>query len=101
MRLEDLDYPLDPAHIAQTPIEPRDAAKLLVDRGDAAPEHRHVTDLPDLLEPGDLLVVNETRSFRLACGSTGTPGERPRSSCSNPVTRIVAGGRHWSGRPAS
>jgi S-adenosylmethionine:tRNA ribosyltransferase-isomerase len=61
VRLEDLDYPLDPARIAQTPIEPRDAAKLLVDRGDAAPEHRHVTDLPDLLEPGDLLVVNETK----------------------------------------
>jgi S-adenosylmethionine:tRNA ribosyltransferase-isomerase len=61
VRLEDLDYPLDPALIAQTPIEPRDAAKLLVDRGDAAPEHRHVTDLPDLLEAGDLLVVNETK----------------------------------------
>jgi S-adenosylmethionine:tRNA ribosyltransferase-isomerase len=61
VRLEDLDYPLDPAHIAQVPIEPRDAAQLLVDRGDAAPDHRHVTDLPDLLAPGDLLVVNETK----------------------------------------
>ena len=61
MRLEDLDYPLDPALIAQVPIEPRDAAKLLVDRGDAEPEHRHVTDLPSLLQPGDLLVVNETK----------------------------------------
>ena len=61
MRLEDLDYPLDPARIAQVPIEPRDAAKLLVDRGDAPPDHRHVIDLPDLLRPGDLLVVNETK----------------------------------------
>jgi S-adenosylmethionine:tRNA ribosyltransferase-isomerase len=61
VRLEDLDYPLDPARIAQVPIEPRDAAKLLVDRGDAAPDHWHVTDLPALLQPGDLLVVNETR----------------------------------------
>ena len=61
MRLEDLDYPLDQARIAQVPIEPRDAARLLVDRGDREAEHRHVTDLPELLEPGDLLVVNETR----------------------------------------
>ena len=61
MRLEDLDYPLDPAHIAQVPIEPRDAARLLVDRGEADPDHRHVADLPDLLQPGDLLVLNETK----------------------------------------
>ena len=61
MRIEDLDYDLDPALIAQVPIEPRDAARLLVDRGSAGPEHRHVTDLPDLLLPGDLVVVNDTR----------------------------------------
>jgi S-adenosylmethionine:tRNA ribosyltransferase-isomerase len=48
--------------IAQTPIEPRDAARLLVDRGhDRAPAHKVVADLPDLLAPGDLLVVNDTR----------------------------------------
>lgn len=61
VRLEDLDYELDPARIAQVPIEPRDAARLLVDRGHAAPEHRFVSDLADLLAPGDLLVVNETK----------------------------------------
>ncbi len=61
VRLEDLDYDLDPALIAQVPIEPRDAARLLVDRGSAAPEHRHVRDLPELLAPGDLVVVNDTK----------------------------------------
>jgi S-adenosylmethionine:tRNA ribosyltransferase-isomerase len=61
VRLEDFDYELPEACIAQTPVEPRDAARLLVDRGRAAPEHRTVADLPDLLAPGDLLVVNETR----------------------------------------
>ena len=56
------DYDLPPARIAQEPIEPRDAARLLVDLGpDRAPDHRHVRDLPDLLEPGDLLVVNDTK----------------------------------------
>ena len=49
------------ARIAQTPIEPRDAARLLVDRGAQAPEHRYVRDLPDLLQAGDLVVLNETR----------------------------------------
>ncbi len=61
MRLADFDYELPEERIAQTPIEPRDAARLLVDRGDAAPAHRHVRDLPEILRPGDLLVLNETR----------------------------------------
>ena len=57
-----MDYELPPAAIAQVPVEPRDAARLLVDRGLAAPpEHRCVTDLPSLVRPGDLLVVNDTR----------------------------------------
>jgi S-adenosylmethionine:tRNA ribosyltransferase-isomerase len=61
MRLADFDYDLPPERIAQTPIDPRDAARLLVDRGDAAPAHHHVRDLVALLRPGDLLVVNETK----------------------------------------
>ncbi|MFT3854760.1 MAG: tRNA preQ1(34) S-adenosylmethionine ribosyltransferase-isomerase QueA [Ilumatobacteraceae bacterium] len=61
MRLADIDYELPDERIAQQPIEPRDAARLLVDRGSAAPEHRHVRDLPDLLAPGDLLVVNDSK----------------------------------------
>ncbi|MCB0976811.1 MAG: tRNA preQ1(34) S-adenosylmethionine ribosyltransferase-isomerase QueA [Acidimicrobiales bacterium] len=57
-----LDYPLPDAAIAQRPVEPRDAARLLVDRGpDEAPGHRTVADLPDLLLPGDLVVVNDSR----------------------------------------
>ena len=61
MELADFDYELPPDRIAQMPIEPRDASRLLVDRGSAAPEHRHVRDLVDVLRPGDLLVVNETK----------------------------------------
>src|SRR4051794_11860802 len=62
MDAAEFDYPLPPAGIAQTPAEPRDAARLLVDRGPAAaPDHRTVADLPDLLGPGDVLVVNDTR----------------------------------------
>src|SRR5262249_20250464 len=60
--LADFDYPLPPSAIAQTPVEPRDSARLLVDRGPTlGPAHRQVRDLPALLEPGDVVVVNETR----------------------------------------
>lgn len=61
MRLDDFDYHLPDARIAQTPVEPRDASRLLVDRGSDDPEHHLVRDLPDVLRPGDLLVVNETK----------------------------------------
>jgi S-adenosylmethionine:tRNA ribosyltransferase-isomerase len=56
----DFDYDLPPALIAQEPARPRDSARLLVvDAGRL--EDRGVLDLPGLLAPGDLLVVNDTR----------------------------------------
>ena len=56
------DYELPEERIAQQPLAERDAARLLVDRGpDVEPWHRTVRDLPDLLAPGDLLVLNTTR----------------------------------------
>jgi S-adenosylmethionine:tRNA ribosyltransferase-isomerase len=61
VHLSDFEYELPDDRIAQIPCEPRDAARLLVDRGSGAPEHRHVGDLPDLLRSGDLLVLNDTR----------------------------------------
>jgi S-adenosylmethionine:tRNA ribosyltransferase-isomerase len=62
MDVADFAYELPKASIAQTPIEPRDSARLLVDRGPgAAPEHRTVADLPAFVRPGDVVVVNTTR----------------------------------------
>jgi S-adenosylmethionine:tRNA ribosyltransferase-isomerase len=62
MHLADFDYDL-PAHlIAQEPCAERDQARLLVvRRGDQTLEHRTFVDLPELLNPGDLLVLNDTR----------------------------------------
>lgn len=59
--IDEFDYELPASRIAQTPLEDRSSSKLLVDRGTSAPEHRHVSDLVDLLEPDDLLVVNDTK----------------------------------------
>jgi S-adenosylmethionine:tRNA ribosyltransferase-isomerase len=48
--------------VAQVPVEPRDSARLLVATDPSGRvAHRHVADLPDLLRPGDVMVVNETR----------------------------------------
>jgi S-adenosylmethionine:tRNA ribosyltransferase-isomerase len=60
MDAAELDYDLPPAAVAQTPIEPRDHARLLVERAGTV-HHRQVRDLPDLVGPGDLIVVNDTR----------------------------------------
>lgn len=56
----DFDYALPEGAIAQAPVRPRDAARMLVVRGNVL-EDRGVRDLPSLLEPGDVMVVNDTR----------------------------------------
>jgi len=62
MRTDDFDYPLPPERIAQTPIEPRHASRLLVlNRSSGELEHTTFWNLTDYLYPGDLLVINQTR----------------------------------------
>ena len=61
MRTDLFDFPLPPERIALRPARPRDAARLLVVRPGGALEDRVVRDLPELLRPGDQLVVNDTR----------------------------------------
>lgn len=62
MRVDLFDFDLPQDRIALRPVRPRDAARMLVVRGGDAPfEDRGVIDLPDLLEPGDVLVFNDTR----------------------------------------
>ena len=61
MRTDLFDFELPSERIALRPTVPRDAARLLVVRPVGALEDRGVRDLPDLLNPGDALVVNDTR----------------------------------------
>ncbi|QFR32320.1 tRNA preQ1(34) S-adenosylmethionine ribosyltransferase-isomerase QueA [Ancylobacter sp. TS-1] len=63
MRVDLFDFELPPECIALRPVSPRDAARMLVVRPEGTPElaDAHVRDLPELLQPGDALVVNDTR----------------------------------------
>ena len=62
LRASDFDYELDPALIAQRPCTRRDGSRLMVlRRGRGAPAHHVFSEVPRLLRPGDLLVLNDTR----------------------------------------
>ena len=107
MKTSPFEYELPPERIAQTPPEERDGARLLVIGREGAPEprHRRILDLPELLRPGDLLVINRSRVFpaRLrAERSTGgrvellllqevTPGSGVWTAIAKPMRRLRAG----------
>lgn len=62
MKRSDFDFELPKELIAQTPLERRDASRLLVlERDSGAMQHRHFYELPEFLRPGDCLVLNDSR----------------------------------------
>lgn len=73
LTLDDFDYELPDALIAQAPLPERTASRLLVVRGNALADER-ITDLPAQLTPDDLLVFNDTRVIHarlMGCKATG------------------------------
>jgi S-adenosylmethionine:tRNA ribosyltransferase-isomerase len=78
MNLNDFDYDLPESFIAQTPVEPRDSSRLmLLNRFTGDIQHRIFRDITDLLRPGDVLVVNDTRVIpaRLHATKVNTVGK--------------------------
>ncbi|WP_449078567.1 tRNA preQ1(34) S-adenosylmethionine ribosyltransferase-isomerase QueA [Ruminococcus sp.] len=62
MKTSDFYYDLPKELIAQTPVEPRDSSRLmLLDRNTGEIDHKHFYDIIDSLNPGDLLVANDSR----------------------------------------
>ena len=62
MKLSDFHFPFDPSLVAKHPVHPRDAARLLVlNREQGHIVDRQVKHLPDILQTGDLLIVNDTK----------------------------------------
>ncbi|MGI6104791.1 MAG: tRNA preQ1(34) S-adenosylmethionine ribosyltransferase-isomerase QueA [Raoultibacter sp.] len=77
MKTSDFDYELPEAHIAQSPASVRDACKLLVmDRKSGALNDKVFSDIYDYIQPGDVLIGNETRVMpaRLLGNKRGTGG---------------------------
>lgn len=108
-RTSDYDYELPESHIAQRPIEPRDASRLLVlDRRDGSLAHRTFRDVLDLIPDGDALVLNTTKVFRarlLGHRESGGPAEilllRPAEGTSDGLhyeAMIHPGGKLRPGR---
>ena len=75
----DYDFELPPSLVAQQPVEPRDASRLMVvDRATGQISHRHFADIADLIGPRDVLVLNRTRVLRarlLGTRASGAPAE--------------------------
>ena len=61
LRTADFDFELPPSAIAQRPVERGRSRLMMVAAGEGAVQHHAIGDLPDILRPGDLLVVNDTR----------------------------------------
>ena len=114
MQLADFDFDLPPDRIALRPVEPRDAARLLVVRPEEGLENRVFSELPGLLRPGDALVLNDTRVIparlfgRRARGESAVAVEatlhrrlaRDRwSAFMRPGKRLAAGDRVVFGSP--
>lgn len=75
MRTADFDYDLPPERIAQTPVEPRHASRLMVlERVSGAVHHDTFWNLERYLRPGDLLVVNQTRVIPARIYARKVPG---------------------------
>ena len=90
MKVDDFDFELPAELIALHPAEPRDAARMLVVRPGEPFADRHVTDLLDLLQPGDVLVINDTKVLPAELVGTRIRGEHRASVSFNLHKRVDA-----------
>src|SRR3970040_1538991 len=100
MRLSDFHYALPPGLIAQYPLPERDASRLLLlDRGTGAVAYRSFRDLPALLRPGDLLVLNDTRVLPARLDGATPRGGRVEILLLEEAEGAGGGGLLPAGRP--
>lgn len=97
MRISDYDYALPPDLIAQSPSDKRDRSRLLVVPPTGAFEHRTFVDLPELLSPGDALVVNQSRVFPARLLGHKTTGARAEVLLVRPLAEVTGETSHGGG----
>lgn len=107
-RIQDYDYDLPEGRVAHYPSARRDESRLLVLPPGRGFEHRHFGDLVEMLEPGDVLVVNDSRVLPvrlLGRKPTGAPSEvlliRPSPESDDPLVweaLVRPGGKLKPGR---
>ena len=91
MKLSDFMYDLPEERIAQTPVEPRDHSRLMVLHRDTGEiEHKHFYDIIDYLNPGDCLVINETKVI-----PARLYGERPTGGAVEVLLLRQLGPKRW------
>lgn len=91
MKTQDFWYALPEELIAQTPLERRDGSRLLVmDRKTGALSHRHFYDIIDYLQPGDCLVMNDSRVL-----PARLMGHRPTGGAVEVLLLRELGGGQW------
>ena len=90
MRVDQFDFDLPEDRIALHPVEPRDSARLLVVGPDGSLDDRVVTDLFEILQPGDVLVVNDTRVIPAELTGTRVRGDSRRRVAFNLHKRVDA-----------
>lgn len=100
MLVSEFDFELPTDRIALHPVSPRDAARMLVVRPGEPLEDRHVTDLLDILKPGDVLVVNDTRVLPAELSGTRVRGDVRAKVAFNLHKRVDAYSWRAFARPA-
>ncbi|WEJ60348.1 tRNA preQ1(34) S-adenosylmethionine ribosyltransferase-isomerase QueA [Devosia sp. FJ2-5-3] len=100
MRVSEFDFDLPENLIALHPAEPRDSARLLLVRPGEPIEDRHIPDLLTLLQPGDVLVVNDTRVLPAELRGTRVRGELRANVSFNLHKRVDAHTWRAFARPA-
>lgn len=93
MRLEELDLDIPEALIAQQPAEPRDSCRLLHLGAGGGLQHTVFSSLPDLLRPGDTLVLNDSRVLPARLEARRATGGKVELLLLRPTAQVAEGER--------
>ena len=90
MNIKDFDYNLPKELIAQRPANPRTHSKLMILQNDSI-SHKHFYNLPDYLQEGDVLVINETKVMKIKIEGKKSTGGKVELMLDSPTTAVVKG----------